>query len=86
MKIFSFWKLLMETMPAMEEVMWWRTGAFISLSSFLVSWTPLFIVMSRKMTTARMIRKGKVKTGYKKHTRATLKLGIKLYRIHIVST
>ena len=63
MKTSSFWKALMVTMPAMEEVMWWMTGAFSWLSSRLVSFTPWCIVQSITITTKMMATKARVNQG-----------------------
>ena len=59
----SFWNALMVTMPAMEEVMWWMTGAFSWLSSRLVSFTPWCIVQSITITIKMMATKARVNQG-----------------------
>ena len=71
MKTSSFWKALMVTMPAMEEVMWWMTGAFSWLSSRLVSLTPWCIVQSMRTTLKTMIKKAMVNQGMKKQVSNT---------------
>ena len=48
---------LMMVTPDMEEVMWWMTGDFSMLSSFLASRMPEFMVKSSSRKSRKMITK-----------------------------
>ena len=49
--------------PDIEDDMWWMTGDFIKLSSFLDSRTPVFIIRSRRTKKIAMKRNPMAKYG-----------------------
>ena len=59
----SFAKPLIIFTPDIEDDMWWMTGDFIKLSSFLDSRTPVFIIRSRRTKKIAMKRNPMAKYG-----------------------